>query len=74
MTKLRHQNLVQLYGVCSKNVRPIFIITEYMKVTSNYLNIKPSTEILSYKIIYRCSMVACSRFCEGRNLSFTAII
>ena len=32
MTKLRHHNLVQLYGVCSKNVRPIFIITEYMKV------------------------------------------
>ena len=48
MTKLRHQNLVQLYGVCSKNVRPIFIITEYMKVTSNYLNIKQSTEILFY--------------------------
>lgn len=73
MTKLRHQNLVQLYGVCSKNVRPIFIITEYMKVTSNYLNIKQSTEIL-FIIIYRYSMVACSRFCEGRNLSFTAII
>ena len=33
MTKLRHHNLVQLYGVCSKNVRPIFIITEYMKVS-----------------------------------------
>jgi hypothetical protein len=33
MTKLQHQNLVQLYGVCSKN-RPIFIITEYMKVTT----------------------------------------
>jgi len=31
MTKLQHTNLVQLYGVCSKNVRPIFIITEYMK-------------------------------------------
>ena len=31
MTKLQHTNLVQLYGVCSKN-RPIFIITEYMKV------------------------------------------
>eukprot|EP00096_Caligus_rogercresseyi_P011647 TRINITY_DN4653_c0_g1_i1.p1 TRINITY_DN4653_c0_g1~~TRINITY_DN4653_c0_g1_i1.p1 ORF type:complete len:372 (-),score=74.49 TRINITY_DN4653_c0_g1_i1:182-1297(-) len=30
MTKLQHNNLVQLYGVCSKN-RPIFIITEYMK-------------------------------------------
>lgn len=32
MTKLQHNNLVQLYGVCSKN-RPIFIITEYMKVS-----------------------------------------
>ena len=31
MTKLQHQNLVQLYGVCSKH-RPIYIITEYMKV------------------------------------------
>lgn len=30
MTKLQHQNLVQLYGVCSKH-RPIYIITEYMK-------------------------------------------
>ena len=39
MTKLQHTNLVQLYGVCSKN-RPIFIITEYMKVSSftNFLN------------------------------------
>ena len=32
MTRLQHINLVQLYGVCSKN-RPIFIITEYMKVS-----------------------------------------
>ena len=36
MTKLQHTNLVQLYGVCSKN-RPIFIITEYMKVTFNLI-------------------------------------
>ena len=35
MTKLQHTNLVQLYGVCSKN-RPIFIITEYMKVGSYF--------------------------------------
>lgn len=42
MTKLRHQNLVQLYGVCSKNVRPIFIITEYMKHGSllTYLRVR----------------------------------
>ena len=36
MTKLQHNNLVQLYGVCSKN-RPIFIITEYMKVISSII-------------------------------------
>ena len=35
MTRLQHINLVQLYGVCSKN-RPIFIITEYMKVRQNF--------------------------------------
>ncbi|CAH2062849.1 unnamed protein product, partial [Iphiclides podalirius] len=29
MTKLQHDNLVQLYGVCSKR-RPIYIVTEYM--------------------------------------------
>ncbi|XP_072286182.1 tyrosine-protein kinase BTK isoform X2 [Pyxicephalus adspersus] len=29
MMKLSHQNLVQLYGVCTKQ-RPIFIITEYL--------------------------------------------
>lgn len=36
--KLQHQNLVQLYGVCSKH-RPIFIVTEYMRHGSllNYL-------------------------------------
>lgn len=31
--KLQHTNLVQLYGVCSKN-RPIFIVTEYMRYGS----------------------------------------
>ncbi|XP_022914517.1 tyrosine-protein kinase Btk isoform X2 [Onthophagus taurus] len=38
MTKLQHTNLVQLYGVCSKN-RPIYIVTEYMRHGSllNYL-------------------------------------
>jgi len=44
MTKLQHQNLVQLYGVCSKN-RPIFIITEYMKhgsLLSFLRRLKPS--------------------------------
>jgi tyrosine-protein kinase Tec len=37
-SKLQHQNLVQLYGVCSKH-RPIYIVTEYMRHGSllNYL-------------------------------------
>ena len=36
--KLQHANLVQLYGVCSKN-RPLYIVTEYMRHGSllNYL-------------------------------------
>lgn len=36
--KLQHTNLVQLYGVCSKD-RPIYIVTEYMRHGSllNYL-------------------------------------
>ncbi|XP_072292186.1 tyrosine-protein kinase BTK [Eucyclogobius newberryi] len=29
MMKLRHENLVQLYGVCTKQ-RPIYIVTEYL--------------------------------------------
>ncbi|KAK4324510.1 hypothetical protein Pmani_004856 [Petrolisthes manimaculis] len=29
MTQLRHPNLVQLYGVCSRH-RPIYIVTEYL--------------------------------------------
>ena len=48
MTKLRHHNLVQLYGVCSKNVRPIFIITEYMKVSHKI------TQLRSLRMQYLC--------------------
>lgn len=46
MTKLQHQNLVQLYGVCSKH-RPIYIVTEYMKHGSllNYLRRHETTLI-----------------------------
>lgn len=42
--KLQHQNLVQLYGVCSKD-RPIYIVTEYMRHGSllNYLRRNEAT-------------------------------
>ena len=44
MTRLQHINLVQLYGVCSKN-RPIFIITEYMKVRQKFRYILVVSEL-----------------------------
>ena len=44
MTRLQHINLVQLYGVCSKN-RPIFIITEYMKVRQNFSYIRVVSDL-----------------------------
>ena len=44
MTRLQHINLVQLYGVCSKN-RPIFIITEYMKVRQKFSYILVVSEL-----------------------------
>lgn len=38
-SQLRHSNIVQLYGVCSRS-RPIYIVAEYMKhgSLSSYLN------------------------------------
>ena len=45
MTKLQHVNLVQLYGVCSKN-RPIFIITEYMKARTHELELDSDVMIM----------------------------
>ena len=49
MTRLQHINLVQLYGVCSKN-RPIFIITEYMKVRQNFSYILVVSDLTAQKI------------------------
>ncbi|XP_077297809.1 tyrosine-protein kinase Btk29A isoform X2 [Arctopsyche grandis] len=62
MTKLQHQNLVQLYGVCSKH-RPIFIVTEYMKHGSllNYLRRHENT--LSGNVGMLLDM--CIQVCKG---------
>ncbi|KAJ8922493.1 hypothetical protein NQ315_007521 [Exocentrus adspersus] len=46
MTKLQHTNLVQLYGVCSKN-RPIFIVTEYMRYGSLLNHLRRHEQSLS---------------------------
>ncbi|XP_053599836.1 tyrosine-protein kinase Btk isoform X1 [Plodia interpunctella] len=61
MTKLQHQNLVQLYGVCSKH-RPIYIVTEYMRHGSlfNYLRHTPPDQLGPAVLLDMCIQV-----CKG---------
>lgn len=61
-SKLQHQNLVQLYGVCSKH-RPIYIVTEYMRHGSllNYLRRHETT--LANNIGLLLDM--CIQICKG---------
>ncbi|XP_057339629.1 tyrosine-protein kinase Btk29A isoform X2 [Microplitis mediator] len=62
MTKLQHTNLVQLYGVCSKD-RPIYIVTEYMRHGSllNYLRRHEAS--LSTNVGYLLDI--CIQVCRG---------
>jgi len=62
MTKLQHQNLVQLYGVCSKH-RPIYIITEYMKHGSllSFLRKSKSTIFSDHCVL----LDICLQVCRG---------
>ncbi|CAG9563056.1 unnamed protein product [Danaus chrysippus] len=59
MTKLQHQNLVQLYGVCSKH-RPIYIVTEYMKHGSlfNYLRRTSADQLGPAVLLDMCIQVS----------------
>ncbi|XP_047522572.1 tyrosine-protein kinase Btk29A isoform X1 [Pieris napi] len=63
MTKLQHQNLVQLYGVCSKH-RPIYIVTEYMRHGSlfNYLR-RTSPDQLGPAVL----LDMCIQVCKGMS-------
>lgn len=58
MRQLRHQNLVQLYGVCSKR-RPIYIVTEYLCHGSllNYLRDNERTLMNNSAVLDMCSQV-----------------
>ncbi|XP_050494242.1 tyrosine-protein kinase Btk29A isoform X2 [Bombus huntii] len=62
MTKLQHQNLVQLYGVCSKD-RPIYIVTEYMRHGSllNYLRRHEATLGVNVGLL----LDMCIQVCKG---------
>ncbi|CAH1115615.1 unnamed protein product [Psylliodes chrysocephalus] len=62
MTKLQHTNLVQLYGVCSKN-RPIFIVTEYMKYGSLFNHLRRHEQSLSSNQGLLLDM--CIQVCKG---------
>ncbi|XP_075972999.1 tyrosine-protein kinase Btk29A isoform X3 [Anticarsia gemmatalis] len=61
MTKLQHQNLVQLYGVCSKH-RPIYIVTEFMRHGSlfNYLRRTAADQLGPAVLLDMCIQV-----CKG---------
>lgn len=58
MRQLRHQNLVQLYAVCSKQ-RPIYIVTEYLCHGSllNYLRDNERTLLNNTAVLDMCSQV-----------------
>ncbi|CAL4125722.1 unnamed protein product [Meganyctiphanes norvegica] len=62
MTKLQHENLVQLYGVCSRQ-RPIYIVTEYLKYGSllHYLRGKERTLITNSETL----LDMCLQVCKG---------
>ncbi|KAK7084183.1 Tyrosine-protein kinase Btk29A, partial [Halocaridina rubra] len=62
MTKLRHPNLVQLYGVCTM-YRPIYIVTEYLKNGSllTYLRNKEKLLITNTEVL----LDMCLQVCEG---------
>ncbi|XP_060531106.1 tyrosine-protein kinase Btk-like isoform X2 [Cylas formicarius] len=62
MTKLQHTNLVQLYGVCSKN-RPIFIVTEYMRHGSLLNHLRRHEQSLSSNQGLLLDM--CIQICKG---------
>jgi tyrosine-protein kinase Tec len=62
MTKLQHTNLVQLYGVCSKN-RPIFIVTEYMRYGSLLNHLRRHEQSLSNNQGLLLDM--CIQICKG---------
>jgi serine/threonine protein kinase len=60
--KLQHANLVQLYGVCSKN-RPLYIVTEYMRHGSllNYLRRHEANLICNIGLLLdMCIQVTCT--------------
>jgi len=62
MTKLQHTNLVQLYGVCTRD-RPIFIVTEYLKHGSllSYLRKHETTLTGNYGML----LDMCIQVCKG---------
>lgn len=67
--KLQHTNLVQLYGVCSKN-RPIFIVTEYMRYGSLLNHLRRHEQSLSNNqglLLDMCIQVI--EFCNWVNFS-----
>ncbi|CAL4061261.1 unnamed protein product [Meganyctiphanes norvegica] len=62
MTKLQHENIVQLYGVCSKK-RPIYIVTEYLKYGTLLQYLRNKQTLLISKSVILLDM--CLQVCKG---------
>jgi serine/threonine protein kinase len=62
MTRLKHPNLVQLFGLCIEH-RPICIVTEYMKHGSLLSFLRKNSTTLKQNVLQLLHF--CSQVCEG---------
>lgn len=69
MKQIKHDNLVKLIGVCTKET-PIYIVTEYMPQGNllEYLRQADKIELPAQTLLYMASQVALAmKYLESRN-------
>ena len=69
MKQIKHENLVKLIGVCTKE-RPIYIITEYMPLGNllEYLRQAEKSDLPAQTLLYMASQVSLAmKYLESRN-------
>lgn len=69
MKQIKHENLVKLIGVCTKET-PIYIITEYMALGNllEYLRQAEKAELPAQTLLYMASQVALAmKYLESKN-------
>ena len=69
MKQIKHDNLVKLIGVCTKET-PIYIVTEFMPLGNllEYLRQADKNELPAQTLLYMASQVALAmKYLESRN-------